>query len=152
MLILFALALILYTVFFLINFVTAETPLFFKMLPLAIFFVGLDSLFRHVFGLNSVTFFPERIELGFLGKPAIKIPYPDLLEMELHKQITIYLYLTYKDHKGREQKFRIKGSFPKVLEIILGIYEMVPQIRMNEKTRKTCEYLQQCVVEKEGQA
>jgi len=143
MMILFASAVVIYSIFFLLNFVTASTPLFYKIVPLLICFFGVDSLFRHLFGLNSVTFFPERMELGFIGKPAIKIAYGDLISMELQRQITYYLYLSYRDKKGNEQKFRIKGSFPRVLEIILGMYEMAPQLQLTEKMQQTCKYLEE---------
>lgn len=149
MMILFASAVVIYSIFFLINFVTSETPLFYKIVPLLICFFGVDSLFRHLFGLNSITFFPERMDLGFLGKPAIKIPYTELISMELQKQITYYLHFSYRDKKGNEQKFRVKGSFPRVLEIILGMYEMAPQLQLTDKMKQTCQYLEESAREGE---
>lgn len=130
-----------YSVYFLWAHVTSTVPLFFKLLPLIIFFVGMDSLLKHLLSLNSVTFWEKELHLGFLAKPSIRIPYENLISMDLKKQITYYLYLVYKDNKGREQTFRIKGSFPKVLEIILNLYDLVPHLELSEKMKQTCQYL-----------
>lgn len=139
----FALAIVGYSIFFLISFVRADTPLFYKILPLVICFVGVDSLLRHLFTLNSITFFEDHLAMGYIAKPSLRIPYQNLISMELHKKITFYLFLTYKDDKGVTTEFKVKGSFPKVLEIILGLYELVPQLVLSPKMQKTCEYLQE---------
>ena len=133
----------LYSVYFLYMHVTAATPLFYKLLPLVIFFVGADSFLRHVLSLNSVTFWEDQLKLGFIAKRSISIPYKSIRSIEIKKQITIYLYIEYVDDKGRNQTFRIKGSFPKVLEIIVNLYDLVPELTLTDKMKQTCEYLMQ---------
>ena len=144
----FALAIATYSIYFLVLYVRADTPLFYKLLPLIIFFIGVDSLFRHLFSLNSITFFENHLAMGYIAKRSLKIPYENLISMELTKKITFYLFLNYKDDKGVTTEFRVKGSFPKVLEIILGLYEMVPQLVLSDKMRRTCEYLQEAAQNK----
>lgn len=148
--IVFALMIIGYSLYFLATYVRADTPLFYKILPLVICFVGVDALSKHLFTLNSITFFEDHLVMGYLAKRGLRIPYADLLSMELRKKITFYLYLTYKDNKGVVTEFRIKGSFPKALEIILALYEMVPQLTLTDKMRKTCEYLQEAAKTKDA--
>lgn len=141
--IVFALAIIGYSIYFLFSFVRGDTPLFYKIIPLVICFVGVDSLLRHLFTLNSITFYEDHLTMGYLAKPGLQIPYDSMVSMELRKQITFYLFLTYKDEKGVVTEFKIKGSFPKVLEIILGLYELIPGLSLTPKMQKTCEYLQE---------
>lgn len=143
MMIAFALAIVGYSIFFLFSFVRGDTPLFYKILPLVICFVGVDSLLKHLFTLNSITFFEDHLAMGYIAKPSLRIPFTSMISMELKKKITFYLFLTYMDDKGIKTEFKIKGSFPKVLEIILGLYELVPGMELEPKMRKTCEYLQE---------
>ncbi|HRY83468.1 MAG TPA: hypothetical protein P5533_02420 [Candidatus Cloacimonadota bacterium] len=139
----FALAIAGYSIFFLFSFVRADTPLFYKILPLVICFVGVDSLLKHLLTLNSITFYEDHLRMGYLAKAGLDIPYQNMISMELNKKITFYLHLTYRDEKGETNLFRVKGSFPKILEIILGLYELVPQLTLDPKMQKTCEYLQE---------
>jgi hypothetical protein len=60
-----------YSVYFIAFHVRGDTPLFFKLLPFVIFFVGMDALLKHLLGLNSVTFWDEQLQLAFLAKKSI---------------------------------------------------------------------------------
>jgi len=132
-----------YSVYFIAFHVRGDTPLFFKLLPFVIFFVGMDALLKHLLGLNSVTFWDEQLQLAFLAKKSILIPYDKIRSIELQRNITYYLYIYYTDENAKDQTFRTKASFPKILEIILGIYELAPNLILTEKMKQTCEYLSQ---------
>ncbi|HRR51826.1 MAG TPA: hypothetical protein P5252_08380, partial [Candidatus Cloacimonas sp.] len=48
---LFAFAVCLYAFYFVVKFVSAETPMFFKVLPLIILFIALDGMFKQLMAL-----------------------------------------------------------------------------------------------------
>lgn len=130
-----------YSLFFLIRYVRAETPLFFKLLPLIIMFVALDSVFRQISSLNSVCFFEDHIRFSYLAKRKVEIAYTRIISMELVKSITYYLKIVYNDESGKERTFRTPASFPKILEIILNIADLSPNIKLNEMLAKAVEHL-----------
>ena len=130
-----------YSLYFLIRFVKADTPTFFKMLPLVIMFVALDSIFRQTTSLNSVLFLSDRIKLSYLLKPSIEIPYSEIVSMKLERRITFYFLLAYNDSKGIKKQFKTAASFPKMLEIILNIADLSPQVQLNEFMTKAVEHL-----------
>lgn len=139
--ILFTGAIVGYTVYFLARWVNAETPLFFKITPLVILYIGLDSLFRHLTSLNQVIFTPECLWLRFVLKRSIPIPWENLVGLQLQKRITYYLYVTYKDLNGRDRVYKTPASFPKMTEILYNLADLAPQVKMNQELENMITYL-----------
>lgn len=140
---LFASFITVYTIYFLITRVTADTPLFFKILPMIILYIALDSVFRHVTSLNQVIFTAECLWLRFILKPSIPIPWDEIESMQLRKQITYYLHLGFKDLKGRKRLIKVNAAYPKMLEIIYNIADLSPNVVMNDELVKMVTYLKE---------
>lgn len=138
-----------YTIYFLVRWVNAETPLFFKVTPLVILYIGLDSLFRHLTALNEVIFTPECLWLRFIIKPSIPIPWENIQSMQLQKRITYYLYIGYTDLKGRKRIYKTPASFPKMTEILFNIADLAPAVLMNEELDKMIAYLRELAIKPE---
>lgn len=130
-----------YTLYFLIAVVTGVMPLFFKILPLVILFVSLDSILRQITSLNCVAFYEDRVSFSYLAKRKVEIPYPQITKMELIKKITYYLDLTYRDETGAVKQFRTPASFPKILEIIVNLAELSPNVELSDMLGKAVEHL-----------
>jgi hypothetical protein len=130
-----------YSLYFLIRFVNSDTPIFFKILPLFIMFIALDSVFRHTTSLNCITFLEDRIRLTFLLKKPLEVTYDNILKLDMQRRITYYLNITYRDKGGREQVFRTPASFPKILQIIYGLAELATQAEMGSFLSKAVELL-----------
>lgn len=139
--ILLSFLMVVYSLYFMLNFVHAETPIFFKLMPLFICFMGLESILRKVTSLNSVTFMPEHLRLGYIAKPKLILPYDSIRSIDLLKKITIYITLSYQDEKGVEHKLRTPASFPHTLEIIFNLAEMAKQAYIPEKMQGVLDYL-----------
>lgn len=120
----------------LFNHVSSETKLFYKILPLMVLFIALDSALRHLTSLNSVIFTPECLWLRFLLKPAIAIPWANISSLEFRKVLTYYVFLTYQDARGKQKIFKTSASFPKILEIMYNIADLCPQLVMNDELNK----------------
>lgn len=148
--ILFTALIVGYTVYFLVRWVNAETPLFFKVTPLVILYIGLDSLLRHLTSLNRVIFTPECLWLRFIIKPAIPIPWENIKTMRLQKRITYYLYIGYRDLKGKDKVYKTPASFPKMMEILFNIADLAPQVEMNDELQNMIIYLRDFLAKKEG--
>jgi len=126
---------IVYTVYFLVLQINQNTPLLMKIIPFIILYVALDSILRHIASLNSVTFTPDMLILGFLAKRSIRIPYDRIIRFEIMRKITLYLILFYADEDGRERTFRTNLSFPNMIKVLMGIEDMAPQLQIDEKMR-----------------
>jgi len=137
----FAALVLVYTLFFLVKVVNGNMPLFFKILPLIILFVSLDSILRQTTSLNCVLFGPDYIRFSYLVKRKLEIPYTSIIQLDLEKRLTYYLQLRYHDANGVEQTFKTPASFPKILEIILNLADLSPQVKLNGMLSKAVEHL-----------
>lgn len=112
----------------------------------------MDSVLKHLLSLNSITFWDEGLKFSYLAKKSFSLPYRDIVSMYLKRHVTYYLYLTYKQTDGSIGTFRTKASFPKILEIMTNIYDLVPHLEIpDEVTRKSCQFLAQQAREKKQQ-
>ncbi|HQO18404.1 MAG TPA: hypothetical protein PLJ85_04435 [Candidatus Cloacimonas sp.] len=143
-----ALAICIYAIFFFVKFVSGTTPIFFKVLPLIILFIALDSAFKQLTSLYKVTFYEDRICFGFLGKPKLIIPYENITAIDLTKQISFAIVLKYRD-KNREKIFKTSASFPKILEILLNLADFAPHAQLNELLGKVVNHLRNLAEENE---
>jgi hypothetical protein len=132
---------VVYSVFFLLNFVQAETPIFFKLMPIVICFVGLNSVLLKVTSLNSITFQPQHLRLGCIAKRKNLIPYDSIQGLDLNKRITYYMLISYQDEKGIVRELSTPASFPHILEIIFNLAEMAKQAVIPEKMQGVLDYL-----------
>jgi hypothetical protein len=130
-----------YTLYFLIRYVDAATPLFFKLLPLFIMFVAMDNCFKHLTTLNKVSFYADSVHYSYLLKRKVVIPYTSVLHMELRRHIGYMLQLRYSDLNGKEQLFSSPASFPKTLEIMLILADLCPNIKLSDKLGKAFEQM-----------
>jgi len=147
-----ALLVLAYSLYFVIRYVNSDTANFFKLLPLFIMFICLDSLFRQTTSLNCITFFPERLKFSYILKKPLEIPYSAIMELKLHRRITYYLHISYRDEQGSEKLFSTPASFPKILEIIVNIAELAPQARLTDLLSKAVQHLKtQTEIEDEQQ-
>lgn len=120
----------------LFNHVNSDTSLFYKMLPVLVLFVALDSALRHLTSLNSVIFTPECLWLRFILKPSLTIPWENIRALEFRKVLTYYVFITYQDLRGKQKIFKTSASFPKILEIMYNIADLCPQLVMNDELRR----------------
>ncbi len=139
----FAAAVFGYALYFMLRFVTGDTPVFFKIMPLVIMFVSLDSVLRHTTALNCVKFTTDTLSFSYLLKKRVVIPYENVLRIDLYKRITYYVHLRYRDSEGREQLFKTAASFPKILEIIVNIADLSPHVQMDEMLTKAVTHLRE---------
>ncbi len=130
-----------YTLYFLIRYVNADTPIFFKLLPLFIMFIAMDNCFKHLTTLNKVSFYTDSVHFSYLLKKKVIIPYAFVLHMELRRHIGYMLQLRYTDANGKEKLFSSPASFPKTLEIMLILADLCPNVKLSEKLGKAFEHM-----------
>ena len=138
-------AIMVYSIYFMMRYVSNTSPIFFKILPIAIAFVGLDSVLKKITSLNSVTFEQDRLRLGFIAKRALEIPYENIRKLELYRKITFYFGISYIDLNGKEKKYTAQASFPHTLEIILNIADMAPKAAIPDQMQSIVDYLKSSV-------
>jgi hypothetical protein len=137
----FAVIVLVYTLFFLVKVVNGNMPMFFKLLPLVILFISLDSILRQITSLNCVLFSNDTVSFSFLAKRKLEVPYESITKLELNKRITYFLRVVYIDASGLERTFQTPASFPKILEIILTLANLSPNVKLNGVLSKAVEHL-----------
>jgi|GEM_PF-2439671 len=135
-----AFATALYSLYFLVNFVYSDTPTFFKVLPLVIVYVSIDTMLRHLTGLNKVVFERDHLVLKYLVKKPLLIPYAMIRDLELKRKITYYVRISY-EVDGKLNVYQTNASFPKMLKILLCIYEHSPNLNLDPKFKEAMEYI-----------
>lgn len=138
-----------YSIYFMARYIQADTPILFKIIPTVITFIALDHLLKHLTTLNTVYFHDDYLALGFLAKRNLLIPYDKIESIVLSRVITYYVYITYQDEKGQRQSLKVNASFPKILEIMLLIYDMSPNLKIDEKLVKMLQYVRKRYEQKE---
>ncbi len=123
--------------------VNLDSSNFIKIAPLVILYIGIDSLMRHLTGLNEVIFTPECLWLRFVLKKGIPIPWESIKSMQLQKRITYYVYIGYIDLKGKQQVYKTTASFPKMIEIMFNIADLAPHVVMNDELKKMIDILRE---------
>ncbi len=130
-----------YSLYFLVHHVSAETPIFFKLLPTMILFICLDTIFRHLTALNKVLFTEENLVLKSIIKKPLIIPYAKIENLILKKKITVYLQIYYYDESGANKMYQTNASFPKMISILLKIYDLAPNLKLDDKFKDALEYI-----------
>ncbi len=132
---------IVYSVYFMTLFVTSDTPAFYKMMPLIICFVGLDSILRKITSLNSITFSHDGIRFGYIAKRSTFITYEDIQSLELLRKVTYYMQIAYRDKDGKVRQIKTPASFPHVLEVIFNVADLAKSAVIPEKMQGVLDYL-----------
>ncbi|MCB5245800.1 MAG: hypothetical protein LHW61_03995 [Candidatus Cloacimonetes bacterium] len=111
----------------------AKSSVWLKIIPLIVLFVALDNLLRHLTSLNCVIFTPEYLWLKYLLLPSVQVPYDSISKLELRKEITYNVFITFTDNKGKTRVLKCPASFPKMIEILYNLAELAPQAQMNDQ-------------------
>lgn len=109
-----------------------SATMFFKILSVVILYFSLRTIYKHLTSLNSVIISKDNLQLRFLLRKNITIPWQDILEMEIYKIITHYWKLVYLDTKGINRIFKTSLAYPGIINILMSIQDKNPNIKMNE--------------------
>ncbi len=134
-----AIALSLYFIFFLIP-RYQNVSLFFKLVSVFVLYVALSSVYRHLSSLNTILILPDVLQLNFLLRRTIIIPWERLLGMEIGKNLTHWWKIHYVDDKGIRQVFRTSLAFPGIVSVLLKIQDICPDIELNDLLRNVLLY------------
>ena len=115
--------------------VNADSSKFQQFVPFAIMFLALNSVFRNLFSLNSIRFQKDAIAFRYLLRKSVKIPWVDILKIELNDSKRKMIRLLYINN-GEEKNFEFTINFPDMLEIVNSIAEMNPNIKYDEFIEK----------------
>lgn len=113
---------------------------FFKIVSVVVLYVALHTLYKHLTSLNSVIIRDDRLELGFLLRKKIIIPWTKLIEMKIYKAITHFWKITYKNDDNKVKSFKTSLAFPGIMDILLMIQDKKPDVEMNELLSQVLKY------------
>ncbi len=115
---------------------TANYTIFFKIISVVVLYIACNTTYNHLTGLNSVIIYEDRLELRFLLRRTISLTWDNLIGMEIYKVITHYWKLTYIDKKGNKRIFKTSLAFPGIINILLTIQDIKPDIELNDLLRQ----------------
>lgn len=133
---------IIYSFWLIFTKVNADSSKFQQFVPFAIMFLALNSVFRNLFSLNSIRFQKDAIAFRYLLRKSVKIPWVDILKIELNDSKRKMIRLLYINN-GEEKNFEFTINFPDMLEIVNSIAEMCPNIKYDEFIEKVVITLQE---------
>ena len=115
--------------------VNVDSSKFQQFVPFAIMFLALNSVFRNLFSLNSIRFQKDAIAFRYLLRRSVKIPWVDIIKIELNDSKRKMIRLHYLVN-NEEKNFEFTINFPNILEIVNSIAEMNPKIKYDEFIEK----------------
>lgn len=118
----------------------SPVSLFFKILIIIILFISGNTVYKHLTALNSVIIREERLELTFLLRKRIVIPWENLVGMEIYKSVKHYWRLKYKDDKGNIKQITTALAFPGIWDILLTIQDRKPDLELNDLLAQVLRY------------
>jgi len=127
-----------YSIYFIVFLIPRyqNVTLFFKIISVVVLYISGSTLFKHLTSLNSVIIGNECLELRFLLRKRIIIPWYNFIGMEIYKVITHYWKLIYNDSKGKKRIFKTALAFPGIMNILLSIQDKKPDLELNELLRQ----------------
>jgi len=117
-----------------------DVTVFCKIVSAVVLYIALSTLYKHLTALNSVIIRDDRLELSFLLRKRIIIPWHRLEEMQIFKVITHFWKLSYLDENGQHKTFRTSLAFPGIMTILLSIQDKKPDLKMNELLSQVLQY------------
>ncbi len=127
----FAVAAMLYAIWVAINKISAETSMFYKIVPFAVIFLAINTIIKNLFSINTVRLTKEDIRFGYIGRGKVVIPWSALKKMEFVTSKQRLIRFTYEKN-GRDTLFVFTSAFPKILDILNGILAKRPDIELDD--------------------
>ncbi|MCF7911181.1 MAG: hypothetical protein K9M99_01530 [Candidatus Cloacimonetes bacterium] len=115
-----------------LNKTNADSSTFTKIVPFLIIFFALNSLLRNLFTINRLIFREDSLEFTYLLKKNVIIMWQDFVSIKLIKARQRILDISYFGDGGEIKVHELTLAFPKMLEILNAIIEMVPQAELDE--------------------
>lgn len=133
-----------YCIYFIVILIpkNSNSTLFSKLVSILVLYVALNSIYRHLTGLNSVIIFADKIKFNFVIKRSISISWQEIISMQIYKKITHFWKIEYIDKKGAKNELITSLAFPGIMEILDKILEYKPDLEMNELLRQVIIYKQ----------
>jgi hypothetical protein len=137
------------TAFYSVHFIIYTIPripsatLFVKFLSVLVLYVALDTIYKHLTGLNQVIIGADRLTLKFLLRHYISFPWDNLTQMEIYKTITHYWRFSYINDRGESKTFKTSLAFPGIMTILILIQERKPDIKLNPLLEQVLLYKKQ---------
>ena len=123
---------IIYGGWLIVNKVNVDSSTFTKVVPFLVIFFALNSLLRNLFTINRLIFRAEGIEFTYLLKKNVYIPWQDFVSIKLIKARQRILDISYTGNEGEIKVHELTLAFPRMLEILNAIIEMVPQAELDD--------------------
>jgi len=112
----------------------------FKLISIITLYVSLNSIYKHLTSLNSVIISKDSLELRFLLRKRIIIPWSSLIKMDIYKVITHYWKVIYRNNQGDTKTFKTSLAFPGIVQILLSIQDHKPDVELNDLLSKVLQF------------
>jgi hypothetical protein len=132
---------ILYAGWFIFAKVASDTTTWIKVFPFVIIFFAANSLMRNLFSINAITFTQQDVSFRFIARKRVTIPWEAMRTFVLANARQRQLKIGYEIN-GEAKDFPFSIAFPRILEVVNAIYELAPQVELDE-------YMSRVIINKE---
>ncbi|MCD4830054.1 MAG: hypothetical protein K8R90_11555 [Candidatus Cloacimonetes bacterium] len=110
--------------------ISADTSLFYKIVPFLVMFLAINSFLKNLLTLDNIRFEAARIRFRCLARPVTNITWQELERMEFLEGKMRFIRLHYQQN-GEKKKYDFSINFPNMLEIVNSIDELAPHIEVD---------------------
>lgn len=124
-----------YSIWVIFTRLQSDSPGFYKIVPFIIMFLAANSVLKNLFSLNKIIFRSEDITFCFLARRSVRIPWLQIRRLTYGRGRQKFINIFYEVN-GEEKRFLMTLAFPRMLEIINGIAELVENVEYDEFLQK----------------
>ena len=131
---LFAILVCCYAVYYLFTKVAKvpDATMIAKLIPIIIFFAGLNTIFQNLFNINKLTLTKNT----FIAKSLIgfkrEIPFEGISKISMSTNKKRYVILTYIDANNKQRQYNLMLVFKNMMEILNSIGELAVNARYDD--------------------
>lgn len=131
---LFAVLVCCYAIYYLfMNVASAEDPtMFAKLVPIVIFFAGLNTIFQNLFNINKLTLTNDKLIAKSLIGFKREIPFEGISKISMSANKKRYVILTYIDANNKQRQYNLMLVFKNMMEILNSIGELAVNAKYDE--------------------
>ncbi|MFA7056544.1 MAG: hypothetical protein WC155_03155 [Candidatus Cloacimonadales bacterium] len=131
---LFSILVCAYAVYYLLTRVanSSDATMFAKLVPIIIFFAGLNTLSQNIFNIHTLTLTQDKLIAKSLINIKRKITWSSITKISMSKSKKRYVIITYMDEKNRKKEYNLMLVFKDMIEILNSIGELAKNAKYDE--------------------
>lgn len=127
----FGIAAIVYAIWVIVYRLDSDSSTLFVIIPILILVFAGNTVIKNLINVNTVIFNNDTIVFKYIAKKSVTVPWERIKKMHIDKNRRRHFVIVY-DQNLEEKHLYFPLGFPDILEIVNSIYEMCPDIELDD--------------------